>query len=64
MGRCQGGGSADGLRVKEGGREDDEIGGALGMTCGGGGWVPASARTTEGCLHEGRLFAGRTEGRA
>ena len=39
-------------------------GGALvGMTCGGGGWVPASARTTVGCLHEGRLFAGRTEGR-
>ena len=49
-------------------------GGALvGMTCGGRGWVPAprlhggriSTRgQREGCLHEGRLFAGRTEGRA
>ena len=40
-------------------------GGALvGMTCGGRGWVPVYARTTGGCLHEGRLFAGRTEGRA
>ena len=45
----------------------------VGMTCGGRGWVPAprlhggriSTRgQREGCLHEGRLFAGRTEGRA
>ena len=49
-------------------------GGALvGMTCGGRGWVPAprlhggriSTRGQRvGCLHEGRLCAGRTEGRA